>query len=47
MRPFLPDDQIAQRLRVVEAQLHRHGLSALAIEVAQLAVILESEETTG
>ena len=46
VRPFLPDDAIARRLRAVETQLRGQGLSALATEIAEIAVVLESEETT-
>jgi hypothetical protein len=42
--PFLPDDQIAARLRDVAAELRRRELPTLAREVDDLAWILDPIE---
>jgi len=41
MREFLTDDEIARRLRALEAELRRRGLPTLAADAANLAAILE------
>jgi len=41
MREFVTDDEIARRLRALEAELRRRGLPSLAGEAANLAEILE------
>jgi hypothetical protein len=46
MIPFLTDDEIAERLRAVEAKLRELGLLDLAAEAADIARILDPEPTT-
>jgi len=41
MREFLVDEEIARRLRALEAELRRRGLPTLAADAANLAEILE------
>jgi hypothetical protein len=41
--PFLPDDQLAARLRAVETELRDRGLPRLAAEVAVVVRILDPE----
>jgi hypothetical protein len=46
MTPFATDDQLAERLRAVEAKLLELGLLELAAEAVDIARILDPEPAT-
>lgn len=46
MRPFVTDDELSRRLRRLEAELRAAGLNSLADEAANLAALLEPEQST-
>jgi hypothetical protein len=44
VKPFATDDQLAARLRAVEAKLRIRSVADLAAEIAAIALILEPED---
>jgi hypothetical protein len=45
MKPFLPDDEIARRLRVIEREARDANFTRWADELRRVAEVLEQEDT--
>jgi len=46
MRPFLPDDELARRLRVIEREARDRGFDEWADELRRVSEVLEPDEST-